>query len=53
MKKKDEKKQYKESEDVNPKSDYRDQFKRKKDTQQNAKERRQLIREIKDERDWD
>jgi len=52
MKNKDDKKRYQENEDLNPKSDYRDQFKRKRDTQKSAKERRKLIREIREDRDW-
>jgi hypothetical protein len=52
MKKKDDRKPYPEVEDINPKSDYRDQFKRKKETQKSAKERRQFIRELKEDRDW-
>jgi len=52
MKHKDDSKKYKEEEDVNPKSEYRDQFKRKRDTQKSAKERRRMIRELREDRDW-
>jgi len=52
MKQKDDRKQYKEDDDVNPKSEYRDQFKRKRDTQKSAKERRRMIRELREDRDW-
>ena len=52
MKNKDDKKRYQENEDLSPKADYRDQFKRKRDTQKSAKERRKLIREIREDRDW-
>ena len=31
---------------------YRDQFKRKRDTQKSAKERRRMIRELREDRDW-
>jgi len=52
MKNKDDKSKHKEVEDLNPKSKYRDQFTRKRNTQQTAKERRQLIREIREDQDW-
>jgi hypothetical protein len=52
MKNKDDRPKQKEIEDLNPKSEYRDQFKRKRDTQQTAKERRQFIREIREDQDW-
>ena len=34
------------------KEDFKNQFKRKKETQQEAKDRRERIREYKDNRDW-
>ena len=34
------------------KDEFKNQFKRKKETQQQAKERRQRIREYQEERDW-
>jgi len=34
------------------KDDFKNQFKRKKETQQEAKDRRERIREYKDNRDW-
>jgi hypothetical protein len=34
------------------KDDFKNQFKRKKETQQEAKDRRQRIREYQEDRDW-
>jgi len=34
------------------KDDFKNQFKRKKETQREAKERRELIREYQENRDW-
>jgi hypothetical protein len=39
-------------EDVSMKEEFKQQFNKKKQTQQSAKERRQFLRELKEERDW-
>lgn len=34
------------------KDEFKDQYQRKKQTQRNAKERRRIIREMKEDREW-
>ena len=41
-----------EDEDLSLKDEFKNQFKRKKETQQSAHERRQRIRELQEDRDW-